>query len=380
LGYFAEESERVIVIGAGAAGMVAAQALIRAGLKVDILEKEERIAEPWHRRHPRLHLNSYRSLSTLPGAHYPKGTGAFPSKAAVIDHLESFGVSNALPIEFGVEVLDVAREDGLWVVSTNAGPRRARHVVIATGRDRQPYIPEWQGMKDFPGKIAHSADFGPGRDYAGKRVLVVGAGNSGIDVLNYLSRNSTTTLWLSARGGLAVLPKRLAGLPVHLVSPMLARLPLTFADAVVAATQRLAFGDLTKFGFPKARNGGASRLALQNIAIASDDGAIQAIKQGRIIVVPQVREFSARGVVLADGRVIDPDVVIAATGYRTGLGSIVGKLGVLDERGLPLFNGGESDPSLPGLWFTGMRANIAGCFVSARVLAKAITRRIKSEI
>ncbi|RWE28208.1 MAG: NAD(P)/FAD-dependent oxidoreductase, partial [Mesorhizobium sp.] len=148
------------------------------------------------------------------------------------------------------------------------------------------------------------------------------------------------------------------------------------ADAAMAVTQRLVFGDLTKFGMPRAPAGGASRLTSDYTAIAADDGAVKAIKSGRILVVPGIREFTRDGVILANGGLIAPDIVIAATGYRTGLERVVGNLGVLDEKGVPLFNGGQADPKLPGLWFTGMRPSIRGCFANAGILAKAIARRI----
>ncbi|RUW70598.1 NAD(P)/FAD-dependent oxidoreductase, partial [Mesorhizobium sp. M1E.F.Ca.ET.063.01.1.1] len=95
-----------------------------------------------------------------------------------------------------------------------------------------------------------------------------------------------------------------------------------------------------------------------------------------VIVVPQIREFTRDGVILDNGQTITPDIVIAATGYRTGLEAMVGRLGVLDAKGVPLFNGGTSDPKLPGLWFTGMRPSIRGCFANARIQGAAIARRI----
>ncbi|RUT95791.1 NAD(P)/FAD-dependent oxidoreductase [Mesorhizobium sp. USDA-HM6] len=368
--------EGAIVIGAGAAGLAAAYALIEAGIATEILEREGRLAEPWHNRHENLHLNTHRDLSTLPGVSFPKGTPAFPHRSAVIRLFNDFAQTHRLPIAFGVIARDIEFRGDHWLVRTSTGPRAARHVVIATGRDRQPFIPAWKGMKDFSGKIIHSADFGRAGNYAGQKVLVVGAGNSGFDALNHLSGAETGQMWLSARNGPSLLPKRIGKIAVHRFSPVMASLPARLADAVMAATQRLVFGDLKKFGLPPAPSGGASRLGSDYTAIAADDGAVDAIKAGRIIVVPQVKEFRRDSVVLESGQAIAPDIVIAATGYRTGLETMVGKLGVLDAKGVPLFNGAASDPKLPGLWFTGMRPSIRGCFANARIQGAAIAGRI----
>lgn len=369
----------VIVIGAGGAGLTAAHALLKAGVQVMVLEKEARLAEPWHRRHPQLHLNTHRDLSALPGVSFPAGTPAFPHRSAIIRHLNEFRAMHRLPVEFGVSVDEIALDGDHWLVQTSAGPRLARHVIIATGRDRQPVIPAWKGMKAFAGRVIHSAEFGDANDYAGRKILVVGAGNSGFDALNHLARVDTAQIWLSARNGPALLPKRIGQIAVHRFSPILARLPFKLADAVMAATQRLVFGDLAAFGLPPTPSGGASRLASDYTAIAADDGAVDAIKDGRIIVVPTVREFTRDAVIFDNGVTIQPDIVIAATGYRTGLEAILGKLGVLDKKGVPLFNGADSDPKLPGLWFTGMRPSIRGCFANARIQAKAIAARIARE-
>lgn len=371
-----EPVEPAIVVGAGAAGLAVAHALMNAGVPTAILEKESRLAEPWHRRHRQLHLNTHRDLSSLPGLAYPRGTPAFPHKTVVIRHMNDFRQENRLPVQFGVAVEEIVFKGDHWALLTSAGLRLARHVVIATGRDRQPFIPEWKGMKGFAGRIIHAADFGDARDYAGRKVLVVGAGNSGFDTLNHLAGINTAAIWLSARNGPALLPKRIGKIAVHRLSPLMARLPLRVADAVMAATQRLVFGDLTKFGMPPAPSGGATRLTSDYTAIAADDGAVSAIKAGKIVVVPAIREFARDGVILANGSLIHPDIVIAATGYRTGLEPMVGKLGVLDKKGVPLFNGGQADPKLPGLWFSGMRPSIRGCFANAGIMAKAITKRI----
>ncbi|WP_149802378.1 NAD(P)/FAD-dependent oxidoreductase [Mesorhizobium sp. NFR06] len=368
-----------IVIGAGAAGLAVSHALTKAGVTTQILEREQRLAEPWHRRHDNLHLNTHRDLSSLPGVSYPAGTPAFPHRSTVIGHLNDFAETHRLPITFGIEVEEIEFRGDHWLLRTSEGPKAARYVVIATGRDRQPFIPAWKGMKDFSGRIIHSADFGRASDYADKKVLVVGAGNSGFDALNHLSRAETGQMWLSARNGPSLLPKRIGKIAVHRLSPVMARLPTRVADAAMAATQRLVFGDLTKYGLPPAASGGASRLGSDYTAIAADDGAVAAIKAGRIIVVPQLREFRRDDVVLDNGQAIAPDIVIAATGYRTGLETMLGRLGVLDAKGVPLFNGAANDPKLPGLWFTGMRPSIRGCFANARIQAAAIARKVAGQ-
>ena len=366
----------VIVIGAGAAGLAVTHALLRAGVPVRLLEQERHIGEPWRRRHKNLELNTHRTLSALPGVSYPVGTPAFPGKSLVIDMLDRFRQQHKLPIEFGVRIDRIARTGGHWTLSTNMGTRTASHVVVATGRDRTPHIPDWKGMAAFGGRVVHAADFGDGADYAGKKILVVGAGNSGFDVLNHLSRVDTADIWLSARHGPTLLPKRIFNISVHLMSPYIARLPVRLADALLRAGQRIAFGDLTRYGLPPAPAGGASRLADDYVAIASDDGAVDAIKSGRIKVVPEIGQFSGDGVILANGERVRPDIVIAATGYRTGLEQMVGALGVLDAKGYPLFNGADHSSGLPGLWFTGMRPSIRGCFANARLQARAIAAAI----
>lgn len=365
-----------LVIGAGAAGLAAAHALAEAGLSVRLAEKAPHLGDPWRRRHKNLTLNSHRDLSVLPGVSYPAKTPAFPTRMAVVSLFDAFARLHALQIDYGTSVERADRVDGKWEVPAGSVVYRASHVVIATGRDRVPFTPDWAGLSSYTGKLVHAADFDEAGLYRGKSVLVAGAGNSGIDVLNHLVRVETGQLWLSARHAPAILPKRVFNLAVHKNAVRLAKLPLATADKVVATVQWLSFGNLTKLGLPPMAGGGASRLSQESVAIATDDGAVAEMKTRRIKIVPVIRSFDGSSVVLDDGRVLEPDVVIAATGYRTGLEEMLGHLGVLDARGKPLFNGGESDPRYPGLWFTGMRADLRGCFFNAVEKANAITKRI----
>jgi cation diffusion facilitator CzcD-associated flavoprotein CzcO len=239
-------------------------------------------------------------------------------------------------------------------------------------------MPDWPGAEAYRGALIHASAFGRAQDFDGKAVLVVGAGNSGFDVLNHLAGARPAKIWLSARRGPSLLPKRIGKGAVLRLGAVTSMLPTRLADASIAATQRLAFGDLTRYGLPPAPRGGASRLGAEQIAIAVDDGAVAALKAGRIEIVAPLARFGTNEVHLQGGAAIAPDVVIAATGYRTGLEPMVGALGVLDENGLPRATGAEPT-GRPGLWFIGMRPSLISYFHSAGVQARAIAQRIAAD-
>lgn len=373
-----ESMRAVVVIGAGLAGLTAAFELRRQGIEPLVLDKEREIGASWARRHPQLALNTHRSLSALPGLAYPEGTPAFPRRDGVIAHLRSFAERHGFAIRHGVEVLALRREDGGFRVETSAGILRTRAVIVATGRDARPEMPLWPGLESYRGRVIHAADFGDARSYAGRSVLVAGGGNSGFDLLNHLSRVETGPLFLSLRRGPGLLPKRLGGFAVHRLSPLMTWLPARLADRVLGWTQRLAFGDLQALGFPPGPRDAATRLLRRQIAIAVDDGAIAAIRRGRIQVVAEVESLSATAVTLRDGTRLQPDVVIAALGYASALAPLLAPLGAIDADGRPRLRGALGATGVPGLWLVGMKPSLTSYFHQARREAKAAARAIRA--
>ena len=364
----------VVVIGSVLAGLTAAFELRQRGIEALILEREADVGASWMRRHPQLTLNTHRSLSALPGLAYPAGTGAFPRRDAVVAHLRAFRERHGFDIRHGVDAAAVDRAGEGFRIETNTGAIHARHVIVATGRDALPEIPRWKGIEGFAGRVIHAADLGDARVYAGKSILVIGGGNSGFDVLNHLSRVDTKQVWLSVRRGPALMAKRIAGLAVHRFSPLMAMLPTRLVDYLIAGTQRLAFGDLTRHGFPAGTADAATRLKRHKIAISVDDGAIAAVKKGRIIVVPEVREFTPTGVLLADGRSVQPDIVIAAVGYASALDSLLAPLGLPDG-----FGGSRPGATaVPNLWLVGMTPSLTSYFRQARLEAKHVAKAVAS--
>ncbi|WP_062121016.1 flavin-containing monooxygenase [Aureimonas sp. AU40] len=366
----------VVIIGAGLAGLTAAHAMRRHGIEPLVLEKKSDIGATWERRHPQLTLNTHRSLSSLPGLSYPPGTGAFPKRSAVIAHLKAFRDRHRFEIRYGVEVLSLAKTDGRFVIATNVGPLHAKSVVVATGRDAVASVPQWKGVESFTGRILHAADFGDARTYVGRSVLVIGGGNSGFDVLNHLSRVATGPVWLALRRSPGLLPKRLGGFAVHRLSPLMAALPIPLVDRLIGWTQRIAFGDLTRHGFPPGRFDAATRLTENDVAIAVDDGAVKAIKRGQIAVVAEVTGFSSSSVVLADGSTVAPEIVIAAVGYASALPPMLDQLDAFDGLGRPHLRRWLGETSVPGLWLVGMQPSLTSYFRQAHREAEQAARSI----
>jgi hypothetical protein len=210
-------------------------------------------------------------------------------------------------------------------------------------------------------------------------VLVVGPGNSGVDLLGHLARSDAGKLWLSARSGMNITPLRLGGVPLHPVSVLGRYLPLRWQDANARAVQWLAFGDLTRLGYPRSAAGAFTRAAADGVTVAVDDGFVRALKAGRVTMKSAIDRFDSPQVCFTDGTRCAPDAVICATGYRPGLEQIAGHLVALDALGMPPFTGACSSPAYPGLWFFGLDRSIYGNMHVRRRQARQLAQSIRHQ-
>jgi putative flavoprotein involved in K+ transport len=362
-------SAPTVVVGAGPAGLAAAAMLRRAGVEALVLERGERPGACWRGHYRCLRLHTVRSLSALPGAPLPRSYGRWVAGTDFLAYLERYADRAGLAIRTGVDVSRVdAVRDGL-VVATGSGPIAAAAVVVATGYNREPVVPDWAQADR---RVVHSSGYRDAGPYRGRAVLVVGAGNSGADIALDLARGGAREVWVSVRRPPGLVPRQALGLPAQVAAIPLARAPRRLADAVAALERRLFLGDLAAHGLGAGGHGVFTRHARRSALPTLDHGFARAVRAGSIAVVPAVEAIAGEEVVLRGGGRLRPDAIVAATGYRPALVPLVGHLGVLGPDGLPVHHGGAVHPAAPGLHFTGFRNPITGALRELRFEARAI--------
>ncbi|MFJ2959287.1 flavin-containing monooxygenase [Streptomyces sp. NPDC087270] len=367
-----------IVIGAGPGGLAAAAALRERGLRPLVVERAEHVGASWRGHYDRLHLHTTRRLSALPGLPIPRRFGRWVSRDDVVRYLEKYAEYHELEIATGIEVGRVERKGAGWELPATGGRvLSSAVVVVATGHNHSPYIPDWPGRNTFSGDLLHAARYRNAVPYNGRDVLVVGAGNTGAEIAVDLMEGGASRVRLAVRTPPHILRRSTLGWPAQASGIVCRRLPTRLVDRVAPYIERAGVPDLSAYGLPRPETGLYSRV-LDGAIPVQDVGLIAAVRSRRVEPVAAVAEFDGDKVRLADGSEISPEAVITATGYRRGLEPLVGHLGVLDGRGRPVVHGARTPASAPGLYFTGFTNPISGMFremaIDARRIARAAAR------
>lgn len=344
-----------------------------------MLEKSEDVAASWRRHYDRLHLHTTRRLSSLPGLPIPRSFGRWVSRDNVIRYLEKYAQFHELEIVTGVEVTGISRTEGPgWLLHATGGRElTGRAVVVATGFNHTPKLPDWAGARTYGGELVHAGEYRNSAPYTDQDVLVVGAGNTGAEIAVDLIEGGAGRVRLAVRTVPHIVRRSTAGWPAQATGIMVRRLPTALVDRAGSVICRISVPDLSAQGLPRPDTGLYTRVRQGAIPV-QDVGLIDAIRTGRVEPVAAVDSFDDGKVVLADGSRISPDAVIAATGYRRGLEGLVGGLDVLDARGRPVVHGGRAPKGAPGLYFTGFTNPISGMFrelaADARKIASALAK------
>ncbi|MFC8372353.1 flavin-containing monooxygenase [Streptomyces sp. NPDC057239] len=370
----------VYVIGGGPGGLAVAYALRARGVRAVVLERSGRVGDSWRRHYDRLHLHTTRRLSALPGLPMPRRFGRWPTRDDVVRYLEKYAEHHRLEIVTGVGVSRVERTpDGTgWLLHATGGRElTGAAVVVATGFNHTPRVPDWPGRDTYTGEFLHASEYRDAKPFAGRDVLVVGVGNTGAEIAVDLVEGGASRVRLAVRTPPHIVRRSTAGWPAQYSGVLVRRLPVGLVDRLCRVQARVALPDLSDRGLPRPDSGLYSRVREGAIPV-QDVGLVDAVRKGAVEVVAAVEGFEEGKVVLADGDRVGPDAVVAATGYVRGLEGLVGGLGVLDDRGRPVVHGARTPADAPGLYFTGFTNPISGNLrelaLDAQRIARAVAR------
>jgi cation diffusion facilitator CzcD-associated flavoprotein CzcO len=371
----------IAVIGAGPAGVSVALSLCDRGLSPLLIDRADQVGSSWRGRYDRLKLNTGRPFSHLPNRPFPKGTAMFPTRDDVVAHLDRHARESGIELQLDTEVTRIDRRATGWRLQTATGVIDVREVVVAIGNQHTARIPEWPGTDGFIGDLLHSSEYRNPHPYAGRNVLVVGSGSSGMEIAHDLATGGAGKVWLAVRTPPNILLRSLpGGLPGDLLSLPMYRLPVRVADAIGRRARRASLGDLSDFGLPIPEEGVFSKVKhLEQVPSLVDMDVIDAVRDGSIEVTATVDSFDRDKVVLLDGSRLDPYAVILATGYLRVLEPLVGHLGVLDTKGKPVRWGVR--PAAQGLRFIGydVRPSLIGHMAKqSERMARAIARELSA--
>ncbi|ASM74921.1 MULTISPECIES: flavin-containing monooxygenase [Roseobacteraceae] len=317
----AEKQADICIIGAGSSGMTVAKSLQERGLAVQVFEKGSDIGGMWRYENDNGQSSCYASLhidTSRPNLGYSdfpldETLPDFPSHRQFLAHLERYADHFGLRklVRFRTEVAEVIPKDGRFDVRLATGEvLNFGTVIVANGHLADPQMPDFSGS--FNGPVIHSHHYRNADPYEGKRVMVVGLGNSAVDIAVDIARR-TEHVFVSTRRSGWVIPKYLWGIPIDQVSAGLSRrlrLPTKTTRLVMSWLIRLGVGDQRRFNLPRP----AHPMWREHATLSQE--LLPYIGHGYISVKPNVKELRGDSVAFADGSTEKLDAIIFATGYK----------------------------------------------------------------
>lgn len=306
---------RVCIVGAGPAGLSIARALRRLDIEYDQYERHSGVGGVWDIENPgspmyeSAHFITSRSMAGFFDFPMPAHLPDFPNHTQVLAYTRDFARSYELGrrIAFGVTVTDAARTRAGWTVSLDDGTRRDYDALVcATGVTWTPRMPTTAA--EFDGEIRHSGTYRHAREFDGKRVLIVGLGNSAADIAaDAVATAASVTI--SVRRGYHVIPKTLLGKPTEEIAGRGPHLPLPITRWLSATMLRLLHGDVTRYGMPAPDH----RLLESHPLVNSQ--LLHHLQHGDITIRPEIAALQGNRVTFTDDSTTDADLILYATGY-----------------------------------------------------------------
>jgi len=410
---FENREPEVVVLGAGHNGLMIGARLERLGVDTLIIDRNERVGDVWRKRYPALALHNITEVNDFPFFPFPRSFPRYLPKEQLADFMEYYAKAMELKVwgDSGIEKATYDEKSKRWTVTVRRGDGSTRdlhpaHLVLATGLNGNPRIPEFPGQEEFSGTVAHSGDFTGGREWKGKKVVVVGAGVSAHDIaqdlyehgadITLVQRSSTYIVNVDTFHKYFYADYLVPGVSTEIADITSSMIPLgvlrrrgglKFATDLMADDDKQLLDDLKArgfaFDFRDNGNGVAEGHHSGRDSYYFDIGASRLIADGEITFTSGhgVERFTENGVVLDDGTELEADHVVLATGYTSMLDAVRPIIGdeVADRIGT-VWRWGDDDEisnvwhktAQPGLWF------MTGTIRDSRIGSKALALQIKA--
>nr|CAN80184.1 hypothetical protein VITISV_015371 [Vitis vinifera] len=313
-----------IIVGAGPSGLAASACLSEHGVPSLILERSDCIASLWQQRtYDRLKLHLPKQFCELPLYRFPEDFPKYPTKQQFISYMESYASHFSIHPRFKQQVQRAYFDPSckLWKVQTQDFEYISRWLIVATGENAEPLIPEILGLERFRGRVVHTSVYKSGSDFRNQRVLVVGCGNSGMEVSLDLCRYNASP-HIVVRNTVHVLPREMFGLSTFGVAMALLKwLPLRLVDKFLLLVANFTLGNTDHLGLRRPKTGPIELKNATGKTPVLDVGALSQIKSGKIKVMEGVREITRNGAKFLDGQEKEFHSIILATGYKSNVPS-----------------------------------------------------------
>lgn len=376
---------RACIVGAGSSGLVASKVLAERGVEFDCFEMGSDIGGNWRygndngrsAAYDSLHIDTSKQRMAFSDFPMPDGFPVYPHHSQVLEYFEAYAERFGLKrlIAFRTEVLDVAQDAaGGWRVRTRSLDSLTQHdrsydaVLVANGHHWRPNSPELPGT--FAGETLHSHGYRTPDVVRGKRVVILGIGNSGTDIA-VEAADHASDVYLASRRGAHVIPRMLLGRPAdQYTTPSTARLPTWLSRSVYQVLLWVARGPQRWSGVPVPEN----RLLEEHPTLSQD--LLRLSRQGRIVCKPTISRLAGNTVEFTDGTAVEADVLIYATGYRMSFPFL--DRSILDpvENRVRLYKH-VVHPGRKGLYFVGLIQPLGAIMPLAELQAQWIARLLE---
>ncbi|KAL8101686.1 indole-3-pyruvate monooxygenase YUCCA6-like [Apium graveolens] len=384
-----------VIVGAGPSGLAVAACLKQRGIPSIIIERTNCVASLWQlKSYDRLRLHLPKQFCELPLMPFPQTYPTYPTKQQFVTYLEDYATKFDINPLFNecVESAEFDSSIGFWRVKSvgivKNGEEGSDHefvcrwLVVATGENAEEVVPEIRGIKEFKGQIVHTSCYKSGDAFKGQKVLVVGCGNSGMEVCLDLC-NHYASPSLVVRDAVHVLPREMLGSSTFGLSMWLLKwFPVRVVDTFLLIVCRVLLGDTSKLGLVRPRIGPLELKSSAGKTPVLDTGTLDRIKKGDIKVVPGIQRLTRQTAEFVNGKKEDFDAIILATGYKSNVPSWLKEKEMFSEKDgfprQPFPNGWKGEGGLYAVGFT--KRGLLGASMDARRIAEDIEGCWKAEV